>query len=258
MNIHTLFNKIKKSDFSKFEFRESEWNSIKEYLKSHAKECYLKESEVVRFQGMTLDERKEYLRTHILPSEGNKKSGDFGEIFSYIFIHHEYEGNRINLYGPKKWKWKQDKNSPAPYSDVVFFHMKDQNKPHSKDFILSLESKMAATQPSRDENRIQQAIDGAEKDRVNRLAKTISWLETKYERDNLQEELPIIRRFKDPTNQPYNRLYYAIAIFDILYTENEISKGYSKPVDEIRLYILSINDLQKLYEEYFAEVIDET
>lgn len=258
MNIFALFNKIKKNDFSKFELKVSEWDNIKDYLKLHAKECYLTDSEVIRVQSMTLDERKEYLKTNILPSEGNKKSGDFGEIFSYFFIHHEYEGNRINLYGPKKWKWKQDKNTPAPYSDVVFFHMRDQNKPHSKDFILSLESKMAATKPPNDENRIQHAIDGAEKDRLNRLAKTISWLETKYERDNLQDKLPIIRRFKDPTNLPYNRIHYAIAIFDILYTENEISKGYSKPVNEIRLYILSINDLQKLYEEYFAEVINET
>lgn len=66
-----------------------------------------------------------------------------------------------------------------------------------------------------------------------------------------------MRRFKDPVNYPYRQEYYAIAIFDIGYIDSEISKGYTKPSNEIKLYLLSINDLKKLYETYFQELINE-
>ncbi|MCW7467674.1 Hachiman antiphage defense system protein HamA [Leptospira levettii] len=257
MDIHKKFTKKIISDYVRFEIDKSEWANIKDHIKSYGKEFYLKEDELPRFSKKSTDERKKYLANHVVPSTAKIMSGDFGEIFSYFFIQSEYADKNINLYGPKKWRWKEHPDSPAPFSDVIFLFAEDPSTPRSTDIAICVESKMSATKPSKSKNRIQDALDGAEKDRFTRLAQTISWIETKYERDNIQSDLPLVRRFKDPVNYPYKQEYYAVAIFDIGHIDLEISKGYAKTSSEIKLYLLSINDLKKLYQTYFRELIDE-
>ncbi|EPG74767.1 PF08878 domain protein [Leptospira fainei serovar Hurstbridge str. BUT 6] len=257
MDIYKKFTKKIINDYVRFEIDRSEWVNVKDYIKSHGKEFYLKEDELPRFSKKSADERKKYLANNVLPSKGKIRSGDFGEIFSFFFIQSEYTSKKIDLYGPKKWRWKEHPDSPAPFSDVIFLFAKDPMNPHSNDLAISIESKMNATKPSKKKNRIQEALDGAEKDRFTRFAQTINWVETKYEREDIQSDLPLVRRFKDPVNYPYRQEYYAIAIFDIGYIDSEISKGYTKPSNEIKLYLLSINDLKKLYETYFQELINE-
>src|SRR5690349_3073927 len=50
-------------------------------------------------------------------------TGDFGEFVAFLFL-----GSRAHpedVVGPMKWRLKQDRLKPAPYSDVVQFALPD-------------------------------------------------------------------------------------------------------------------------------------
>lgn len=256
MSIYSSFDQNINTDHIYFSLQKGKWDNILNYLKSHSIACYIKDDEMERFEPKSKDEKKSYLKQHILPDLGNIKSGDFGEIFTYFFLLNKFQKDGKELFGPKKWKWKDHKNKSAPFSDVVFCHVSSDLKPRSTDFLISAEAKMCATKPGKNDNRIQEAIDGANKDRLTRLAETINWLETKYERDGFTEKAKMIQRFNDPVNNPYGKQYFAVAVIDELYLHEQTSKGFSKRNDSIIVYIISLNDLQKLYEKYFEEIIN--
>src|SRR4051812_12251631 len=52
-----------------------------------------------------------------LPGPGSTMSGDFGEILVYIY--QAAKALPTKVIGPKKWRLKQDRTKPAPYSDVL-------------------------------------------------------------------------------------------------------------------------------------------
>lgn len=54
-----------------------------------------------------------------LPDRGSTMAGDFGEIIAYLYG--SAEAYPTAVIGPKKWRLKQDRTKPAPYSDVVHF-----------------------------------------------------------------------------------------------------------------------------------------
>lgn len=256
MMLYTSFFVNDCADHKNFKLDENRWVDIKDYLKKNALECYLKDPEKDSFKIKDMENRKQYLIDYVLPSVGNIKSGDFGEIFTYFFINSEYINNGTVLYGPKKWVWKTSKDTPAPFTDVCFFHAKDIKRPSNADFVISAESKMCATKPSIKENRIQDAIDGANKDRYSRLAQTICWLEAKCEREGNTTSADYIRRFKDAVKNGFNKIFYALAIIDESLFDDQLKKGYNNYSD-IKLYLISIKQLKELYEAFFLETIDE-
>lgn len=87
------------------------------------------------------------------------------------------------IIGPKKWRLKQDRTKPAPYSDVVHFVMPSWPQSSEQDYVLCSEVKTKST-PGQS-SPVAAAIADCEKDRTSRLAKTLVWLKER----SLHEDL---------------------------------------------------------------------
>ena len=108
----------------------------------------------------------------VIPDRGAVMSGDFGEIL--VFIFQATEQHPTPVIGPKKWRLKQDRRKPAPYSDVVQFIVPDWPKSSAQDVLLCSEVKTKATNGS--STPIPEAIADCATDRIGRLARTLVWL----------------------------------------------------------------------------------
>lgn len=196
---------------------------------------------------------KEEFISSFLPDVGNIKSGDFGEILSYFLM--KEKNLPLILFGPKKWLWKVDRNKPMPYTDVVLFYNKKAS-PTKDDFILSCEVKTKAT-PNKSTDPIQSAIDDSMKDSVSRLSKTLVWMRDRYIQKGKSEKIKKLDRFINSVELiEYKKKFRAIVVIDEKLVESELEKGFKLPEieDEIELLIVSVENLQGIYEETFNEI----
>ena len=243
--------------------KDQEWSEFISKLPSEYRECYIPENELLsRIENFSSTKQKEL--AEILPSVGNIQSGDFGEILSYFITKERHIQHRAD--GPRKWRWKQEKNVAAPYSDVILFSLKEKGKPSSEDLLISVESKMKAT-ANNSYHPIQNAIDGSQKDYVSRIATSLSWLRKKYKEESfkvtaqveqLKEIVGMIERFIDSVNiGEYSKQLKAVAFVDKSFCANEISKSISIPPlngTNIEIMVISVKDLKKAYESVFTEI----
>ena len=83
--------------------------------------------------GGTAESRQAKIIDAKLPSPGPTMSGDFGEILVYV-----YQATTAHpqiAFGPKKWRLKQDRTKPAPFSVVVQFILPNWQT-SSEDYVL--------------------------------------------------------------------------------------------------------------------------
>jgi len=211
-----------------------------------------------------LGSTKESELAEILPSEGNIKSGDFGEILSYYIFKDRHKAHPVN--GPKKWRWKQEKNVAAPYTDVILYSIKNLKKPSKDDLLISVESKMKAVRNNR-YHPIEKAIEGAEKDFVSRIANSLNWIKKKYKDELLKKGAPIdelkrliaeLDRFiKSETTGEYTKQVNAIAYVDKTLLAEETAKTVTLPSlngTKFEVFVVSIDRLQAAYEKVFDEI----
>ncbi len=254
MNLYKSFLRKKEDDYFLYKLKDNEWDNVKKFLIKNSLPCYLnngKLTAVNKIEDQT--EKKDFISRYIFPSKGNIKSGDFGEILSYFFMIERHKRSNIILKGPKKWRWKDDNNKPAPGADVLLYSIENNKRPSSKDIVLTIESKMSATKAPK--SRIQEAIEGAEDDRISRLAKTLIWLERKYALEGNISEMNEIKRFQDPVKLRYIKKHYALAIINEIFIEDQLSKNFEKKQDVI-IYVISIEKLKEMYEEFFLEALN--
>src|SRR5690606_25188 len=146
--------------------KDCDWREFRDKLPEEYLDCYIT-SEDLQHRIKVFASTKEKELAEILPTEGNIRSGDFGEMLSYFLFKERHKREKVN--GPKKWRWKQEKNVAAPYTDVILFAIKDIKNPSGDDLILAVESKMKSVKND-SYDPIQNAINGAEKDYVSRIA----------------------------------------------------------------------------------------
>jgi hypothetical protein len=154
-----------------------------------------------------------YIIDKLIPKPGKTMSGEFAEILSYQIIIDMYKD--LNLFGPKKWLWKNDRNDPMKKTDVILFGVQKVEEPSPYDLIVSAEIKSKAT--AGDFHPIQDALHGSRDDYVKRMAITLSWLEEQYIRLNDPLSLNSIKRFInsiEPKYGPYKKHYKAITVID--------------------------------------------
>jgi hypothetical protein len=150
--------------------------------------------------------------------------------------------------------WKEDRNKASPYTDVVGFHCEDVKNLSENDFVVSVESKMEATKTP--ENRIQVAINGANTDRLSRLAKTLRWLKEKYEKDGNKERKVFVERYSDPVGKgTYKKIYKAFAILDKSFEENKLSLPIVNN-DNITIVVITMKNLKEIYEDNLTRIIE--
>lgn len=263
MDILKHFENDKKGDFLIFYLKDEEWGDFCDKLPVECRSCFISTEDLdnrIKAFGST----KEVELSEVLPEKGSIKSGDFGEMLAYFLFKEIYKDQQID--GPRKWRWKTDKNVPAPYSDVILFSIK--NKDYSEeDLLISVESKMKAV-PSDKTIPIQKAIEGAEKDYVSRIASSLSWLRKKYKEESLKEGskkerlvqlVENINRFiKAEKFGSYTKQVNAIAFIDKTMVDEELKRPIKVPAREgmnLGVYVIGIKDLKGLYEKVYSTIL---
>jgi hypothetical protein len=242
--------------------KDEDWDDFVNTIIPEYKSSYISDDELqLRITELHSDKATEF--SEILPDKGSIKSGDFGEILSYLLFKNRHKKRQVD--GPKKWRWKQEKNVAAPYTDVILYSMKHK-KPSKDDLLISVESKMKAV-ANNGYHPIQNAIDGAEKDYVSRIANSLSWIRKKYKDELVKANankaaitnvISIINRYiQSETTGPYSKKVKAIAIIDKDLLEDELVKTVTVPSIpglDLAVFVVSIKDLQGAYETVFQKI----
>lgn len=243
--------------------KDEEWNEFVSKLPSEYKNCYISDKEL-QSRIINFSSSKESELFEILPTIGKIKAGDFGEILAYFLFKERDKKQKVT--GPIKWRWKQEKNVAAPYTDVILFSIANAKKTSKDDLLISVESKMKST-ANNQYHPIQNAINGAEKDYVSRIANSLCWLRRKYKDESLKANAPIAKlkelvemteRFiKSETMGEYTKQIKAVVFVDKSFYDDEVNKSITLPPfvgSSIEIVIVSIKDLKAAYEKVFREI----
>ena len=184
-----------------------------------------------------------------LPSPGSTMAGDFGEILVYLY--HAAHEHPTAVIGPKKWRLKQDRTKPAPYSDVVHFVVPSWPQSSENDLLLCSEVKTKSTDG--DSSPITAAIADCEKDRTSRLAKTLVWLRERALGEDLgSTTIGHLERFINATDHPPAQKHFrAVAVICSSLVDAELADAPNRAPADHAVVIISVPDLKKVYEAVF-------
>jgi hypothetical protein len=188
-----------------------------------------------------------------LPDPGSVMAGDFGEILVYVY--QAAAAHPKKLFGPKKWRLKQDRTKAAPHSDVVQFHLPKWPSASTEDAILCSEVKTKSTASAADP--IGEAIRDSAKDRTSRLARTLLWLRERAMTEELGAvQLSHLDRFINATEHPAaNRHFFAVAVICSSLIQAELMKAASVDADGCSLIVLDVPNLKATYMAVFEAAL---
>ncbi len=215
------------------------------------RQCYIDDT-LLDERAQTTGRPKSELVAAKLPDRGSTMAGDFGEIL--VFLYHAAVEPDVALIGPKKWRLKQDRTKPAPYSDVVHFVLPHWPQSSTDDRILCSEVKTKST--AGNSTPISSAVADCEKDRTSRLAKTLVWLKERA----LHEELGTttiahLERFTKATDHPEARKQFrAVAVICAGLVDNELADAPDEQPADHTVVVIAVPNLKQRYEEVFDAV----
>lgn len=180
-----------------------------------------------------------------LPDPGAVMCGDFGEILAYLYQASITDPS--HTCGVKKWRLKQDRRKPAPYSDVVHFVMPRWPEASDADAILCAEVKAKATDGG--SVPIQTAITDSQKDATSRLAATLVWLRDRAYTDDLGDvTIEALNRFiQTSEHPPVSKVFRAVAVVCESLLQQELATVPSSIPSGTLLVVISVPALQATY-----------
>jgi len=253
MEILKYFSKSIENRISIYRFKSSCLDDFLAEITKPFRNGYINDNDLEDLAEKNAITKSTFLEKYILPDIGNVKSGDFGEMLSFFAMLENYLQKGLAFSGPYKWLWK-DRNKPSQYTDAVSFYLKNTTRPSAEDVLVSIESKMKATQSNR--HRIQDAIDGANEDKLSRLVKTLAWLEEKYAKHGDISNRKLVERFRNPSEYgTYKKIFKAFAVLDEKFFDEEIALEY-KNVNDLIIIVFSFKDLKDVYERNKINIIN--
>ena len=191
-----------------------------------------------------------------LPDAGSTMAGDFGEILIFL-----YQGTREHASAPigaTKWRLKQDRTKPAPYSDVVHFVLPSWPQPSAEDVILCAEVKTKSTNGN--STPIESAIADSLKDRTSRLAKTLAWLRERALTEDLGDvQIEHLNRFLNATDYPAaQKRFQAVAVVSDDLVKAELTAAPIEASTEYTVTVVSVPQLRTVYTSVFAAAREAT
>lgn len=216
------------------------------------REAYVSEERINRILSKSKTATREDIIERRLPKLTQNKAGDFGEIVSF-YLWTETWGSDANIR-PFKWRWKEHPDMPSHLVDVILLKRIDENNPDPDDKMYTVESKVWTSPMGKGHSSLTNALEGALKDQTERAAKTIPYLVLQYERDDEIDLADQVKRFGDPVNNPYVKVYNAIAIVDSKQTGAHLSnfnKALQTANPGIPIFYLPVNDLKNIYLEVY-------
>lgn len=229
--------------------------SLEDFLVKELPWCYTTQNHA---KNRTIDMQisaSEFIATKF-PDQGSVMSGDFGEVLTLFFLSSENQKRTIQI---KKWRYKEDRLKAAPLTDVIMFHQKDAKNPSSEDFVICAEVKQKATK-SNTFFPIEKSIEGFNKDKTGRLARTLAWLREKAIDQESPRNLQLINRFTlEHLNVAYKKHFKSVAIVDRNLLHEELVRELELPPqnDDFEVIVLGIDNLKSLYEKVFCRATAE-
>ncbi len=254
-----LFPHERESPYVFVRINEEQANSLVVVICDAVRRCYLPDELLQeRVQalevelGGTAETRQAQIIAAKLPNPGPTMSGDFGEILTYI-----YQAVKVHpqvAFGPKKWRFKQDRTKPAPLSDVVQFILPTWPTSSADDVILCAEVKAKATDGA--SAPIEKAIEDCAKDRTSRLLRTLLWLKERAIGENLGAvRLDHLDRFINANDHPSaEKRFRAVAIVCSSLVDEELKTAPVEPSHEYTLVVISVPNLHSVYTAVFEAV----
>ena len=230
-----------------YEFTGNDVNFVRECI-GRFKDAYVGEEKISRILSKSKKTSRKDIIERRLPKQTHNKAGDFGEIVSY-FLWTEIWGADATIR-PFKWRWKEHPDMPSHLVDVILLKRIDEDNPDPNDKMYTVESKVWTSPMGVGHSSLTKALEGALKDKSERAAKAIPYLVLQYERDDEYDLADQVKRFGDPVNHPYIKVYNAIAIVDASQTNahlNNFNKALQAAHSEIPIFYLPVNDLKKIY-----------
>ena len=183
-----------------------------------------------------------------LPNPGTTMSGDFGEIITAIV--HAVRDTPQQHVDPKKWRLKEARNRPAPFTDVVQMVVPMWPSPTGDDRLIASEVKAKATNGS--SAPVETAIEGSKKDKETRLSNTLVWLRERLISDSggvediSREQLD---RFIEADRYPqHSREFFAVAVISDDLLKSTLKDVPDPMPSDHTLIVISIPSLKELYE----------
>ncbi|WP_176552724.1 Hachiman antiphage defense system protein HamA [Levilactobacillus brevis] len=209
----------------------------------------------------------DFLKEMIYPENKKFKSGDFGEILvaEYLMYTENFWVPTLSL----RYSEKSNKEESTKGSDIIAIRF-DQDPAHESvyDLLCIGEVKTGSTSTSTIRGRLQDAINGSNKDSIQLLnAKRGSVglnavkLKIKHRepKENQGEySYREIARFENPIERPYQTQYVAAAVVDQKHiNQNTVKKVVTKEsqhVDSLRMIAVGVSDIQKLIDALYSEL----
>lgn len=204
----------------------------------------------------------------VIPTAPIIKAGEFGEILSYLLfttLNPEYNVK------PLRWRWKEDKDRAIHFSDIMLLSCPDKDNPQPSDKTMTVEVKTRATHPGKDGSSINDAINGALNDSVERNAKTLTFLLQRFEKDEQYNLAKIVLRFQDAVAHPYQSEHNAIAIVDTKFFKGyhignldpkliskvkAFNRSNAASNRKISVFVIPFVDLKSKYESLYSSILN--
>lgn len=231
-------------------------NDWKNTLRDAVRRCYLTDDflcQRIQLLETELQGTPEFRQAQIinskLPDPGSTMAGDFGEILIYLYL--SAKAHPKTVFGPKKWRLKQDRTKPAPGSDVIQFILPKWPIPSEHDELLCAEVKLKST--NGDSSPIKSAIDGCAKDRTSRLLKTLLWLRARAIGESLGTiQITHLNRFINAIDYPpAKKHFHAIAVIGSEFLDAELLTVPAKASSKYTLVVVAVPDLHTVYNSVF-------
>jgi hypothetical protein len=222
-------------------------------LTAGIRRCYAADAFLEDRAGTTGLSRADVIAS-LLPDPGSVMAGDFGEIL--VFVYQATTEHPTAVVGPKKWRLKQDRTKPAPYSDVVQLIVPLWPTPSEQDRVLCSEVKTKST--SGNSTPIASAIADCERDRLGRLAKTLVWLRERAIREDLgTTSIAHLNRFIEATDYPPAQKHFsAVAVLCTSLLEEELAAAPEVDPVDYSVLVIAVPDLKDRYEALYQAVRD--
>lgn len=217
----------KNKEYNVFECIESKENFISKHVSNYRTYYVDDEHLLERIQKIKKHESKktdrqiykELIKTYI-PDKENIKAGDFGEIVSselYCSILKDND-KEINIYNPRKIRWKEDRERAEGKTDVVLIGEKEDQY-----LIIAVEVKTKSSESTFEP--ITDMIAGICVDSVSRLGKTIDWIIEKGLQNVEDEELKNIINLKKDYKDMERKKDFKFEHSGVLVIEDDLFKN---------------------------------
>lgn len=191
-----------------------------------------------------------------LPTTAQLKAGEFAEILFFMLVCKVICPD--STVKPIKWHWKENRDTPCHLTDIMVMKCESYANPQTTDYVFSAEVKSAVTPVSErsSKSRMNEAIEGALKDKNSRIGKMLAYLTTKYAKERNANMAVRVKRFADGTTVPYYRRISAAIV-----SERDSLKNHIKNIpadilekcqnEQIALFAVPIMKLKAIYEAIY-------